>query len=82
MFQVNTLTSHYNEIRKLQDAIDKYERSGGAEKLDASKQKIIRLSTEKDFLFEQKQEMLDQVSKVKVQLTNQQVIELIFHFGA
>lgn len=72
--QVNNLNRQCDEVRKLQEALDKYKRSGAAEKLTATKQTISRLNVEKELLNEKKQHLLDQLDEVKAQQTNQQVI--------
>lgn len=57
----------------MQEALDRYERSGVAEKLSDTKQAIARHGNEKQTVLEHKKQLAEQMDEVKAQLTNQQV---------
>lgn len=73
MFQINKLVRQFEDIRKIQEAIDRYMKSGGTERLSTTKQSITRLGEEKQVVLGQKKQLVEQMDEVKAHLTNQQV---------
>uniref|UniRef100_A0A1B6KQF5 Zinc-hook domain-containing protein n=1 Tax=Graphocephala atropunctata TaxID=36148 RepID=A0A1B6KQF5_9HEMI len=71
--RVNKLVRQCDEIRKIQEAITKYEKSGGSERLSATKQTITRLVADKETVLDNKKQLQDQINDLKANLNNQQV---------
>ncbi|XP_046664938.1 DNA repair protein RAD50 isoform X1 [Homalodisca vitripennis] len=71
--RVNKLVRQCDDVRKIQESITKYEKSGGADRLSATKQTITRLAGDKETVLENKKQLQDQINEVKTNLNNQQV---------